>query len=257
MKNGTVYGKRVRRLYGQLKRRFGSPDIPEATDPVEQMIFARLAAAGGESRAKRSVNCLREVMVDINEVRVSTSMELAAAIRAYIPNSLGCAGLIRRALNDVFRRQHAMTLDVLSALGRREARQYLESLDGVDGYVAASVMLWSLGGHAIPVDSRMFESLRQEDLIDPSATIAEVQAFLERNISASNAKTFCLLMNRHIASKPVRGTAGASKKAARRTAKKGTRTASRTAKEAAGSQPKGRATSKQKAPTVRKRTANR
>ena len=104
-------------------------------------------------------------------------MELATAIRPYIPNSLACAGLVRRALNDVFRRQHAMTLDVLSALGRREARQYLESLDGVDGYVAASVMLWSLGGHAIPVDSRMFESLRQEVLIDPSATIAEVQAF--------------------------------------------------------------------------------
>lgn len=204
MKNGTVYAKRVKRLFNQLKKSFDVPEMPEPTDPVEQIVLARLIAAAGETRAKRAFHQLVDVMVDINEIRVSTSMELSAILRPYVPDSLECAVSIRRALNDVFRREHAVRLDVLKTLGRREARHYLESLDGVDHYVAASVMLWSLGGHAIPVDSRLFELMGKENLIDPSAKVADVQAFLERNIGADDAKAFCLLMLRHVSSKGSR-----------------------------------------------------
>ena len=55
-------------------------------------------------------------------------------------------------------------------------------------------MLWSFGGHAIPVSDPLLASLRAADLIHPTATRAEVQAFLERNINAAQAKEFCLVM---------------------------------------------------------------
>ena len=113
------------------------------------------------------------------------------------------ASALRRALNAIFRKEHAVNLDRLHSLGRREARQYLEDLDGVDACAAASVMLWSLGGHAIPVDQRLLDAMRREELVAPSATVAEVQAFLERNINANDAKTFCLLMQK-LTVKPAR-----------------------------------------------------
>lgn len=194
MKKGTLYAKRVKRRFGQLKQQCGKPDIPEPTSPVEQVILGILSSSASDSKALRAARALRETMVDLNEIRVSTDREVAAVIGLYLNNALTRASALRRALNAIFRKEHAVNLDRLHSLGRREARQYLEDLDGVDACAAASVMLWSLGGHAIPVDQRLFDAMRKEDLVAPSATVAEVQAFLERNINANDAKVFCLLM---------------------------------------------------------------
>jgi len=202
MKNGTFYAKRVKRLFSMLKKQHGAPDIPEPVDPVEQLILALLSYDASEAEAVDAVKALSQAMVDLNEIRVSTIAEITAVIRSHIANPANRAAAIRSALNAVFRRNHRISLAPLHKLGRREARQYLEKLKGVNSFAAASVMLWSLGAHAIPVSRRMFERLREQDLIDPAADIDEVQAFLERNISATDAKVFCLLMRDFVDSKP-------------------------------------------------------
>ena len=88
MKNGTVYAKRVKRLFNQLKKSFDLPEMPEPTDPVEQIVHARLTATAGETKAKRAFSRLLEVLVDINEMRVSTSMELFSNVRLLRPSLL-------------------------------------------------------------------------------------------------------------------------------------------------------------------------
>ncbi len=217
MKNGTLYAKRVRKVFSQLKSAHGTPEAPEPSDPVEQLVIGLLGLEVPESRAHRAAKALCEVMVDINEVRVSTAAELAPIIAPYVPDSMDRADAIRLALNAVFKKESAVSLETLKKSGRREARHYLESLDGVDRYAAASVILWSLGGHAIPVDQKMYQAYRKHDLVDPGATIDEVQAFLERNISAADAKIFCLLMRKFTAAAPRPG--GARKSAAARSGK--------------------------------------
>lgn len=207
MKNGTLYAKRIKKLFTRLKSLYGKPDLPEPTDPIQQLIIGLLAADVPESKAVRAARLLQETMVDVNDLRVSTPAEVAAVIGQQIPNSTARAAAIRDALNAVFRRENAVSLAHLPKAGRREAKQYLEQLDGVDSFAVASVLLWSLGGHAIPVDRRMYEVLRKEDLVEPSASIAEVQAFLERNVAAADARLFCLLMQKYVSSKAPRGSA--------------------------------------------------
>jgi hypothetical protein len=70
-------------------------------------------------------------------------------------------------------------------------------------------MLWCFGGHAIPVNDKLLSSLREAELVHPNATRAEVQAFLERNVNATQAKEFCVVMRSFTASK--RGSASSSK----------------------------------------------
>ncbi len=86
-------------------------------------------------------------------------------------------------------------------MSRREARSYLESLAGVDPCSAASVVLYSLGGHAVPVDDDMLKYLRKEELIDPRAEIGEVQGFLERHVPAADAQAFTTLLRRCVTSR--------------------------------------------------------
>ncbi len=202
MKNGTLYAKRIKKAFTQLKTELGKPEIPEAVDPVRQVILGVLGAETTQAKSARAIKALFSVMVDVNELRVSTTQEIAAVIAPYVSNNKQCADAIRRALNAIYRKEHAITLDHLHKTGRREARHYLESLDGIDACTAASVMLWSLGGHAVPVSDRMCNALRKTNLVNPEATVVEVQAFLERNIAASDGKIFCLLMD-HFASSKV------------------------------------------------------
>jgi len=211
MRDGTYYAKRVKRLFSDLKREHGAPAIPEPTDPVRQLVIGLLSSETPASKASQAAEALFHSMVDLNEIRVSTIAEIAALIHDYVPNAANRAGAIRAALNAVFRKHHKISLASLHKLGLREARQYLEKLKGVDAYTAASVMLWSLGGHAIPVDRLLYERLRAEDLVNQTADLAEVQAFLERNISAADAKEFCLLMRNFVESKPAGKRARAAK----------------------------------------------
>lgn len=209
MKRGTFYAKRIKRLFSKLKQEHGTPEVPEPTDPLHQLLLAMLASETSNQRGARAMKALFDVMVDVNEIRVSTNAEIAKAISPHVPNPIEHADAIRRALDAVFRKEHAIQLDRLNKLGRREARQYLHDLSGVDAASAASVVLWSLGGHAIPVDERLYEALRKADMVDASASIDEVQAFLERNVNANDAKVFCLLMNKFIAAKGQRSSTSA------------------------------------------------
>jgi len=196
MKSGTEYGRRVKRLYRKL-REAGPPPLPEKpTDPTTQLVLALLGWATTPADAARALRKLNRHMVDLNEVRVATVREIAAAIGQIVPNSTECARSVSRSLNDIFRRENRVSLDSLLEKGRREARQYLESLHGMIPYASASVLLWSLGAHAIPVSQRLLETLRAKGLVDPGAEPAEVQAFLERNIAAAEAREFCLTMER-------------------------------------------------------------
>lgn len=204
MRNGTHYAKSVRRAFADLKRRHGAVEVPEPSDPIQQMIVGVLSQDAPPSRVGAAVKALNEAMVDFNEIRVSTTPELARVIRPYLAEGESRADEIRRSLNAVYLKKHGLTLEFLRKMGRREARQWLEKLDGVSADTAASVILWSLGGHAIPVGRRMYEALRQAELVEPTATMDEVRAFLERNIPASEAKEFCLLMERL----PARGGGG-------------------------------------------------
>ena len=204
MKKGTAYAARLRKAYARHRATVPKPTIAEPADPLRCLGAAILGAASTEAEAERAIDQLRSTMVDWNEVRVSSALEINKAIGATIPDGVARCKRLANALQAIYDRENRLSLDRLRSIGRREAKQYLEEINGVDEYVLASVLLWSLGGHAIPVNDRLLASLRDADVVHPSADRAEVQAFLERHVSAAEAKEFCMVMRSFRA--PKRGT---------------------------------------------------
>ena len=194
MKDGTKYASRLKETFSKLRRSVAPAVLAEPGCPLRQLGIAILGVGMSDEEAEQAVEKCFETMVDWNEVRVSTPREVQRATGLMNENGLTCCRGLIRALEDVYQRENTLSLDRLQTVPRREARQYLESLAGVDAYAAASVMLWSLGGHAIPVNDRLLAALREADLIHPQAKRREVQAFIERNISATDGKAFCLVM---------------------------------------------------------------
>jgi endonuclease III len=194
MKSGTAYAARLKKAYTKYRGTLSAPEIPELADPLRCLAAAVIGVGVTEDAAERGIDRLLSTMVDWNEVRVSNASEVYEALGRTYPDGAARCQLLIDALQSIYDRENGLSLDHLANMGRREARQYLEKLAGVDEYAVASVLLWGLGGHAIPVNDRLFEALRQADLVHPAATRAEVQAFLERHVGASEAKEFCLNM---------------------------------------------------------------
>jgi len=204
MKRGSEYAKRVKKLFQQLIQKHGRPAQRELTDPIEQLVMSILSACTSYEKARAVYDKLFEEMVDLNELRVTPPMELVQIFGQGFPLARAKARQIVDALNAVRKRQDALDLSFLKQRGRREAREYLESLDGVDPATAAGVVLNSLGGHAIPVDNLTLYVLRKEEIVNGDTDLAGVQSFLERNISATDARAFVELLNKFVTAKGAR-----------------------------------------------------
>jgi len=204
MKRGSEFAKRVKQLHQQMVRKFGKPEIPEPTDPIHQVIIGILSENTAEAKAAALFARISEQMVDLNELRVTPPMELADLIGTSVPQAREKAQRIIRVLNEIRARQDALDLSFLKQRGRREAREFLESLEGVGLYAAASVMIRSLGGHAIPVDFLTIYVLRKEEVVEGTAGPADVQGFLERNVAAADGPLFATLLNRHVVAEGAR-----------------------------------------------------
>ncbi|MBN1341380.1 MAG: hypothetical protein JXQ73_01805 [Phycisphaerae bacterium] len=270
MKSGTEYAKRIKKLFTRLKKEYGTPPKRDPTDPVDQLLFGILHRGTTTARAEKGLASLLGAMVDRNELRVSTPSELVELLGPGFQQATEKARALTQALNDVFARYHEIDLEDLKTKGKRDARKILEELDGVDPSTAAGIMLFSLDGHAVPVDENMLAVLREEELVHPDADVAEVQAFLERNVSASNAQAFTVLLRRYSEerakksgrSKPSRRTRKASSsKAKKKTADKrktSSRASTQTRKTASKQTSRGKSASprspKKKAAASRKTT---
>ncbi len=198
MKHGTEYAKRLKRLYQDLLKKYGKPSACEPTDPIAQMVIGLLSLDTSMSKAQSAYRKLVGEMVDLNELRVTPPMEIEEQIDGIVPMASDKARRIVDALNAVRRRQDTLDLEFLKQRSRREAREYLESVEGLVPFVAAQVVLYSLQGHAIPVDNLTLYVLRKKNIVDPDADIPTVQGFLERNINASDAAVFAQLLDRFV-----------------------------------------------------------
>lgn len=221
MKNGTAYAAKLKRAFTKQRQAAPKAKLRESDDIVRCLAVSILGVGCSDAESERAVSRALKVMVDWNEIRVSTASEVNKATGNSIPKGTQRCKQLIDALQSIFECENSISLDRLGSMGRREARHYLEALGGVDEYSVASVLLWSLGGHAIPVNDKLLTALRNADLVNPTADRAEVQAFLERHVNAASAKEFCSVMQsfspaKRPAAKRARATSVVKKKSVSR-----------------------------------------
>jgi endonuclease III len=154
---------------------------------LDELVFSMLLWEATTSQAKAAFKRLRDSFVDLNDVRVAMDEEIAASIGERYPLSRERARRIRAALNDVYRRFHAVSLASARELSKRDAKALLVSLEGVPLFASHRVLLVELGIHAIAVDERLREMLMEEGVLDEANDVSSATAFLERHIASDDA----------------------------------------------------------------------
>jgi endonuclease III len=155
---------------------------------LHQFAFSMLLWESTPALAVAALEALRAEVTCLNELRVCSVEEVAAVLPRETPLLIERADRLITGLNQIFQRENALTLRQLNALGKREARQYLDALEGVPQFVAARVTLLGLGGHSFPVDERVAALLREHGVIeDDGANAHAVAQRVERAVRAADA----------------------------------------------------------------------
>ena len=186
MKNSPLYSKRFASLFRRIKASHRK-DPPEPAAPVAQLVIAFLEWNASRRVSRTAYRRLIENMVDHNELRVCHPHEVVELIGPDYPLAEHRAQRMLESLRSIFLREQAVTLDMLTRRGKKDVRAYLDGLHGMAPYVAAQVTLLCFGGHAVPVDDQLADLLRAAQVVDPEATLAEIEAFLERQVKADQA----------------------------------------------------------------------
>jgi hypothetical protein len=137
--------------------------------------------------ADRACKKLLSAFVDLNELRVARIDEISSALGARYPKSEERADALKRTLNDLFDREHAVSLAPLVEKNKRDAKQYLASLAACPAYVSSRVLLLGFGGHAAPLDSLLHERLANAKVFDDTVDLERAASILERHVKAADA----------------------------------------------------------------------
>lgn len=196
MKKAAVYAQRLKRLLTKLKKEGGGRPLPPVDDPMEQMLRGILSDYASESKANSALIRLREAAVDLNDLRVTPIAEIVRAIGVDFPQVRKAAEDISRALIGVFNKQHHLDLMQLKKMTKRSAESFFESI-GLNPHAAATVIMRSLKGHAVPADQSMCEFLRRSGIVPPEYSSAEIQQFLLTRIKERQAALFYVQLKRY------------------------------------------------------------
>jgi endonuclease III len=186
VKNATEYAGKLRQLLNKIAPQVPKHEPPKRS-PVEHLVYAFLTWESTQNQADQAYSRLMRTVVDLNDLRVSDPLEIVAIIGAKYERAMERSTRLKSSLNTVYRREHAMDLTPLAAKTKRDVWAYLESLEGMVPYVAAYVSLFAFAAHAVPVDDQLMQRLRKDGVIHRSATLQEVQAFLEHHIHFEDA----------------------------------------------------------------------
>lgn len=199
------------------------PFFEEERSGIEQLIYAFLLWETTRQRANAAFKRITESFVDYNDLRVARPHDLAESLGKTYPLAEERSVRMLTALNEIYLREYEVSIDNILSGSKREAKKYLDSLEGMSPFVAARVMLYGAGAHAIPVDERLLKVLTSLGVFEEDTELEEAASAIERAIKAADGQSAAdrLQQLSDLGSKVAKSSS--SKKTSKKTTKKSTK----------------------------------
>ena len=233
MKNSKGYSKKIQALYRKLKGKGAKTEKVTYDDPVDALIFGIIAESMSEEQSQAAIKRFSKHFIDNNDLRVSLPEEVVGVLGSDTNHSRQIANNLGNVLMNIFESFNAISLSDLKKVGKRSAKESLEKIEGISRFVLDYCMLTSLAGHAIPLNARMIDYLKDNKLVDPNAESDDIGGFLTRQISAKNGYEFYSLLRQQSDTARGKKKAVKAKKAVKKADKKVRKKAKKTPKKAA------------------------
>ena len=189
MKNATKHVDTLRSLFKKLLRDH-KPEPRKRLEPLDALVRGAMTYGVTDAKAEEAMRAIGKEFVDLNELRVATDLEIQELLGVRYPEIGKRVAMITQALNNIFEREHTMSLERLKTVSRRDTRQFLRELPGIHPFVEAYVMLFAFDGHAIPLDDEMLSLLDDEGVVEEGTALEDAQKFVEHNLKAEECYDF-------------------------------------------------------------------
>lgn len=181
------------KVHKVLKKHY-KPAVPPAERSVlEHLLYACCLENARVEAADEAFAKLKELFFDWNEVRVTTTTELAE-VMASIPDAPAAATRIKKSLQSVFEASYTFDLDPLQKQNLGKAEKDLEKIVGSSAFVRAYVVQHALGGHSIPVNAGAVDAMYAVGVISDSEADKSQVPGAERAIPKNKGVEFGSLL---------------------------------------------------------------
>ncbi len=183
MKNATKHADELKSLLKRLTKEEKPPAKPEV-DPLHALVRGAMSFDIPDAKAEDAMRAIDREFVDLNELRVATDLEIQQLLGARYPAIEKRVAMITQSLNNIFEREHTLSLDRLRTIPKKDARQFLRELPDLHPFVDAYVMLIALDAPCIPVDDEMVATMAEAGIVDEGTTVEDAQKFVEQTVKA-------------------------------------------------------------------------
>lgn len=167
---------------------------PKDYSVLDHVLLSAVQEGMGFGEATAAYERLRSSFHDFNEMRVSHVNELAELLDG-VPDKQVKAKRIVQILQFVFETTYSYDLEQMRRKPLKQATKQLSMIHGTNPYIVAGVVQRGLGGHAIGVDAKIAELLREIQFAAPEETPEQIQACLEQSIPKAKAAQFSMALS--------------------------------------------------------------
>src|SRR3982751_51666 len=122
----------MRRLLKEHK-----PEPREPQEALKALVRAAMSFDMPDAKADEAMRLIDREFVDLNELRVATDLEIQELLGTRYPAIERRVAMITQSLNNIFEREHTLSLERLKDISRRDARQFLRELPDIHPFVEA------------------------------------------------------------------------------------------------------------------------
>lgn len=164
-----------------VKKHYKPVAPPKERSLLENLLFACCLENSLHDAAEKVFHSLSTDYFDWNEVRVSTIRELSEALKS-LNDPAESATRLKRVLQSVFETHYSFDLEPLKKQNIGVAVKTLEKYNGSTPFIVAYVTQQSLGGHSIPVNQGLLESMRIVGVVTDAEAAKGAVPGLERTV---------------------------------------------------------------------------
>jgi len=203
MKNATKHAETLKSDFKKLLKEH-KPDERAQQEPLKALVRGAMSYDVSDARAEEAMSAIEKEFVDLNELRVATDLEIQELLGTRYPDIERRVAMITQSLNNIFEREHTLSLDRLNEISKRDARQFLRELPDVHPFVEAYVMLMSYDGHSFPIDDEILAYLIDQGIVEEGTNLADAQKFIEHHLKAEECYDFFHAVRQVVAERAAR-----------------------------------------------------
>ena len=164
-----------------VKKHYKPVAPPKERSLLQNLLFACCLENSLHDAAEKVFHSLSTDYFDWNEVRVSTIRELSEVLKP-LNDPTEAATRLKRVLQSVFETHYSFDLEPLKKQNIGVAVKTLEKYNGSTPFIVAYVTQQSLGGHSIPVNQGLLESMRIVGVVTDAEAAKGAVPGLERTV---------------------------------------------------------------------------